>query len=116
MKEKQYYTKCMDDGDFIDGVENLECRVKSSEASTLINASTAYKKLDELMGKFVASGIILELYAYGSCKKLIPPVAIIDGLSDETINAIKKDLERTIKSKLSFVPNEILQSIKKERK
>lgn len=104
MREKLYYTKYMDDRDFLDEIERLECKVKSSETSTLINASTAYKKLDELKGKFIASGIILELYAYGSCKELIPPVTILDGLSDETIDMIKKDLERTIKSKLSFVP------------
>lgn len=44
--------------------------------------------------KMMASGVLLQLTAIGG-KEIINPVMIKDGLSPETIEAIKKDLKRS---------------------
>ncbi len=51
----------------------------------LHKAGTAHK---------MASGVLLQLTAIGG-KEIITPVMIKDGLSDETIAAIRKDLKRS---------------------
>jgi len=42
----------------------------------------------------MASGVLLQLTALGG-REIIKPVVICDGLSDETIEALKKDLARS---------------------
>ena len=45
-------------------------------------------------GSYLASGVVLQLTALGG-KEVIPPVMIKDGLSPETIAAIRRDLVRS---------------------
>lgn len=45
-------------------------------------------------GSFLASGVVLQLTALGG-REVIPPVMIKDGLSDDTIAAIRRDLVRS---------------------
>ena len=51
----------------------------------------------------MASGVLLELTFIGG-KQAIPPVVIKDGLSIETIEAIKADLVRSYERAVAFKP------------
>ena len=53
--------------------------------------------------KRMASGVLLQLTGIGG-KEIIPPVMIKDGLSGETIDAIKKDLVRSYNLATTFEP------------
>ena len=52
--------------------------------------------LDEAGPDLLGSGVLLQLHALGGTK-LIEPVVIRDGLSPETIAALRKDIERSYK-------------------
>ena len=54
------------------------------------NATISRASVDRCLG----SAVILEISTLGG-KKIIEPTAIRDGLSNETIEAIKKDLARS---------------------
>lgn len=54
-------------------------------------------------GAYLASGVLLQLHALGG-KEIIPPVVIRDGLSPETISAIRKDLARSYDLATMFKP------------
>ncbi|GAA4648979.1 hypothetical protein GCM10023116_12530 [Kistimonas scapharcae] len=51
----------------------------------------------------MASGVLLQLNAIGG-HQIIPPVVIKDGLSDETIKAIKADLKESYELAVLFKP------------
>ena len=51
----------------------------------------------------MASGVLLQLHALGG-KEIIPPVIIKDGLSDDTIKAIKADLKESYDLSVMFKP------------
>ncbi len=53
-------------------------------------ASTTLHKARDLM----ASGVMVELTALG-CRQLIVPVVIRDGLSQDTIEALQRDIARS---------------------
>jgi len=52
----------------------------------------------------MASGVILTLTALGG-REIINPVLIRDGLSNETIEAIRRDLTRSYEAALMFKPS-----------
>lgn len=53
----------------------------------------------------MGSGVMLELTAYGSKgERIIDPVMIKDGLSDETIAALRADLQRSYDLAVMFKP------------
>lgn len=52
---------------------------------------------------FAASGVLLQLTALGG-REIIPPVVIKDGLSQETIDAIRRDLVRSFNIMTEFKP------------
>lgn len=55
----------------------------------------AHSAIDKTsMDRLMSSGVLLQLTGVGG-KELINPVMIKDGLSKETIEAIKKDLKRS---------------------
>lgn len=54
-------------------------------------------------GSYTGSGVVLQLTAIGG-KEIIPPVMIKDGLSSETIAAIRRDLVRSYEDKVVFKP------------
>jgi hypothetical protein len=54
-------------------------------------------------GAFMGSGVILQLSALGG-KELFKPVMIKDGLSPETIAAIRRDLVRSYEDAVMFKP------------
>lgn len=51
----------------------------------------------------LGSGVMLQLTALGG-NKIVEPVMIKDGLSDETIAAIRKDLARSYELAIRFKP------------
>ncbi len=53
--------------------------------------------------KMTASGVLLQLTALGG-REIINPVVILDGLSPETIAAIKADLRRSYDLAVMFAP------------
>jgi len=50
--------------------------------------------LDKAGPELTGSGVLLQLHALGG-RELIEPVVIQDGLSPETIAALRKDIERS---------------------
>ena len=73
-----------------------ELRQKVSDLEAQIASRTAWA-CDEIEGageKLIASAVILEIRALGG-RVIVKPVAIRDGLSRETIAAIKADLRRS---------------------
>lgn len=54
-------------------------------------------------GSYVGSGVLLQLSAIGG-REIIPPVMIKDGLSTETIAAIRRDLARSYAEMTVFQP------------
>ena len=50
----------------------------------------------------MASGVMLQLTAVGGAD-IIPPVMIRDGLSDDTIEALKRDVKRSLDLTMSGV-------------
>lgn len=71
-------------------------------AATLHFADATLDKAENLMG----SGVLLQLSALGG-RELIPPVVIRDGLSPETIAAIRKDMIRSYEVATVFKPKGI---------
>jgi hypothetical protein len=62
-------------------------------------ASNSIHKTENLMG----SGVLLQLTFLGG-KEVFPPVVIRDGLSRETIEAIKADLKKSYNLAVMFFP------------
>lgn len=77
-------------------VEQLQREVmelKAQRATAYTCASTAIEKAG--VKHKMASGVLLQLTAVGGAE-IIPPVMIRDGLSVETIDAIRADLKRSL--------------------
>lgn len=54
-------------------------------------------------GSFTGSGVLLQLTAIGG-REIVPPVMIKDGLSADTIAAIRRDLVRSYENMTEFKP------------
>lgn len=70
------------------------------------NLASTYYFADAYLSQersYVGSGILLQMSAIGG-KEIIPPVMILDGLSPETISAIRKDLARSYELATTFKP------------
>lgn len=59
--------------------------------------------LDKAGDCLKASGVLLQLHALGG-REIIPPVVIRDGLSADTIAALRRDLVRSYESAVAFKP------------
>ena len=74
---------------------DLQRKVKELEAQLVHQYHFATATIDRAsINKTMGSAVILELTFLGG-RKVFEPVAIKDGLSDETIAAIKADLKRS---------------------
>ena len=87
-------------------VATMERQLKEAKACQIHNlyfASDALKKasVDKLFG----SGVILELTFLGG-KAVFDPVLIVDGLSNETIAALTKDMARAFNRATELKPKE----------
>ena len=82
----------------------LELRLAHMEAQLASTYHFADANIERASQQhFTASGVVLELTAYNG-KEIIPPVMIKDGLSDETIEAIRADLARSYDLAVMFKP------------
>lgn len=85
-------------------VKELEWKLKAMEAQLVHNYHFAHAQIGQAsIAKMLGSAVILEITFLGG-KGAIPPVAIKDGLSDETIAAIKADLVRSYEAATLFKP------------
>ena len=78
--------------------QNLE--LKGQLAGTYANASREISKAGDVL---TASGVLLQLTALGG-REIIMPVVIRDGLSADTIAALKADLLRSYNIATAFKP------------
>lgn len=75
--------------------EQLEQRIKDLEAqlpSTYRSAKNAMNKAGDAL---TASAAVITISAFGG-RTIVQPVAILDGLSKETIECIKNDIQRSL--------------------
>lgn len=87
----------------------LKRKVKELEAQLVHQYHFAEAQIDKACIKRTAgSAVILELTYLGG-HKVIEPVAIKDGLSEETIAAIKADLRRSYEMATMFKPTGVGQ-------
>lgn len=73
---------------------DLQRQVMELKAQLAFVYSIASQGIDKAGVQLMASGALLQLHALGG-REIIPPVVILDGLSAETIAALKKDLARS---------------------
>jgi hypothetical protein len=71
--------------------ENIELRGQLAYVYGVV-----YDQIDKVGDDLFASGVLLRMTALGG-RELIMPVVIRDGLSQETIAAIKKDIAKSYK-------------------
>jgi len=71
-------------------LEREVLELKAQMANTYAAASKRLSKCENLIG----SGVILRLEALGG-KEIIPPVYIVDGLSEAAINALRNEVIRS---------------------
>lgn len=75
---------------------DLKRKVKELTGQLASTYHFADAALDKAGPDLFGSGVLLQLHALGGTK-LIEPVVIRDGLSAETIAALRKDIERSYK-------------------
>ncbi len=82
-------------------LEHQVLELKAQLACAYAQASRDIEKsrTDHMM----ASGVLLQLTALGG-REIIKPVVILDGLSDETIEALRKDLIRSYELATAYKP------------
>lgn len=85
-------------------IVELERQLKEAKAHQIHTHHFASIELERFgIDKMTGSGVILKLSALGG-KTLLTPVMISDGLSAETIAAIKADLVRSYNKMTEFKP------------
>lgn len=84
------------------GLKQKLMHMEAQIASTYHFADASLEKASQK--HFMASGVVLQLTAYNG-REIIPPVMIKNGLSDETIAAIRADLARSFIEATEFVPS-----------
>jgi len=75
-------------------VAELERKLREAEAGSAHVYHFAHRSLDKAGNNLTGSGVVLTLTVLGG-REVCKPVLIRDGLSAETINALKADLVRS---------------------
>jgi hypothetical protein len=90
--------------------------LRVANAGALHNVALAIADIEKLLTvNFAGSAVILKIDSISANKPdLVRPVEVIDGLSKETIEAIKKDLIRSYKLKTTLAYNFIPANVRKE--
>lgn len=76
-------------------IQEQQRRIKELEAGRIMNKSMAYNALKKFGEPCFGSAVIITIECLGG-KLKIDPFAISDGLSNETILALKADIKRSI--------------------
>lgn len=89
-------------------IVELEQKLEEAKAHHVYRYYFASKALDRLStDKFVGSGVVLSLTLIGG-KELFEPVMICNGLSKETIAALKADLVRSFNYATELKPDGVI--------
>lgn len=83
--------------------KELEYRILELNAQLVHVYHFADATLDGAGKRLLGSGVLLRLNGLGG-KELINPMVIRDGLSDETIAAIRKDIQRSYELATLYKP------------
>lgn len=84
--------------------QELERKIRELEAQLVHRCHFASRTIDKAGTKsLTGSGVILSLVTLGG-REIIEPVCIRDGLSDETIAALKADFSRSYEIATMFKP------------
>lgn len=84
--------------------QELRQKILELEAQLVHRYHFAARTIDKAGTKsLIGSGVIISLVALGG-REIIEPVCIRDGLSDETIAAIKADIARSYEIATMFKP------------
>lgn len=75
----------------------LEQRVIDLESQLIHRYEAAKKELDKTGESLHASAAVLRITGLGG-REIVSPVAILNGLSKESIEALKRDLQRSFDS------------------
>lgn len=90
----------------------LQQQIKELEAQLTHVPYFAINELTRTSEKYLlGSGVLITMHGIGG-KQLVTPFMVKDGLSQETIEALKADLRRTYELMVSFNP----KNLKKEPK
>ena len=82
----------------------LQQEIKELEAQLIYRCSSAHEDLQKASTeRLTGSGVMLELTFLGG-KAVINPVVIRDGLGDDTIEALRRDLCRSYELATMFKP------------
>lgn len=88
-------------------IQSLQWKLKEMEAQLVHQYHFAAAQIGKAsIAKVTGSAVVLELTFLGGTK-VMEPVAIRDGLSDETIAAIKADLKRSYDVATVFKPGDV---------
>lgn len=92
--------KVEENGDVLSKTNDLRV-IKAYDIGTL---SRAYKSVDKASDKYyMGSGVTIAIKNTNAVNNtIVEEVLIVDGLSKETIDAIKRDIKRTYDLRLSF--------------
>jgi hypothetical protein len=83
----------------------LERKIKELEAQLSATYHFADANLKQVASKnYTGSAVIVEITALGGCE-VLQPVAIRDGLSKETITALRADIARSYELAIMFKPS-----------
>ncbi len=73
----------------------LAQRVRDLESQSIWAHRSALRDINKTGEVLMASAAVLTITGLGG-KVIVAPVAIVDGFSEETISAIKRDIERSL--------------------
>lgn len=84
--------------------QELERKVRELESQLVHKCHFAIRSIEKAGTKnLTGSGVIISLVVLGG-REIIEPLCIRDGLSDETINALKADFARSYEIATMFKP------------
>jgi hypothetical protein len=75
--------------------KDLERRILELEAQSALTLKSSIKVIDKAGEPMFASACIVHITALGG-REILPPFAVYDGLSKDTIDRLKTDLQRTL--------------------
>jgi hypothetical protein len=86
--------------------QQLKREIQVSKADNFYSLSKAFKNIDKCSSRnYMGSGITIEIKNINKQNFVVcEEFMIIDGLSEETIEAIKKDIKRAYDLKMSLIP------------
>lgn len=86
--------------------KELKRELNIKDSDNFYRLAEVYKKIDKCsQSNYIGSGIVLTIKNINKENFVIcDDFMIIDGLSDETIQAIKKDIKRSYDLKMALIP------------